>query len=186
MEQNAALLVMDMQTAIISNLSDSKLFTDNVGKAIAHARKKNIPVIYVVVGFRQGIPEISDRSIKNFVTIKKRLENADMAQWTKIEPAVQPLDDDIVVVKRRTSAFTGSDLEVILRALHINHLILTGIATGGVVLSTVREAADKDFQLTVLSNACADADDEIHRVLTEKVFPRQATVITVEEWNSPR
>ncbi len=183
MEQNTALLVMDMQTAIIGNLSNSKPFIENVGNAITHARNKNIPVIYVVVGFRQGMPEISAQSAKNFVATKKRLENIDMNQWTKIESAIQPLSDDIVVVKRRTSAFTGSDLDVILRALHINHLVLTGIATGGVVLSTVREAADKDFLLTVLSNACADSDEEIHRVLTEKVFPRQATVITVEDWN---
>ena len=53
-------------------------------------------------------------------------------------------------------------------------LVLTGIATSGVVLSTLRQAADLDYGLTVLVDACADADPEVHRVLTEKVFPRQA------------
>jgi hypothetical protein len=61
-------------------------------------------------------------------------------------------------------------------------LILGGIATSGVVLSTLREAADKDFALTVLSDACLDADPEVHRVLMEKVFPRQANVLTVDAW----
>jgi nicotinamidase-related amidase len=64
----------------------------------------------------------------------------------------------------------------------INHLVLTGIATSGVVLSTLREAADKDYRITVLSDCCADRDEEVHRVLKVKVFPRQAEVILSEEW----
>ena len=80
------------------------------------------------------------------------------------------------------SAFTGSDLEVVLRSGRIEHLVLTGFATGGVVLSTLREAADKDFRLTVLSDGCADRDEEVHTVLLTKVFPRQADVMTVAEW----
>jgi nicotinamidase-related amidase len=60
--------------------------------------------------------------------------------------------------------------------------VLTGISTSGVVLSTLREAADKDYQITVLSDCCADMDDEVHRVLTTKIFPRQADVLTVQEW----
>jgi isochorismate hydrolase len=34
----------------------------------------------------------------------------------------------------------------------------------------------------VLADACADTDEEVHRVLTEKVFPRQALVTTTDEW----
>lgn len=50
------------------------------------------------------------------------------------------------------------------------------------VLSTIREAADKDYDLTVLSDCCADKDEEVQRVLTTKVFTRQADVLTLEEW----
>jgi len=80
------------------------------------------------------------------------------------------------------SAFTGSDLQVVLRSLGADTLVLTGIATSGVVLSTLRQAADLDYRLVVLSDACLDADPEVHRVLTEKVFPRQAAVRTVAQW----
>ncbi len=76
----------------------------------------------------------------------------------------------------------GSDLEVILRAKNIRHLVLAGISTSGVVLSTVREAADKDYQLTVLSDLCADFDEQVHSLLLEKIFPRQAAVITSRQW----
>ena len=101
---------------------------------------------------------------------------------TDIHPAVAPQPGDIVVTKRRVGAFTGSDLEVVLRAQNIDHLVLTGIATSGVVLSTLRAATDMDYGLTVLSDCCADGDDEVHRILLTKVFPRQADVLTAAEW----
>jgi nicotinamidase-related amidase len=180
--QNTALLVMDMQTAILSTLPDSiEVITNNV-KAIAYARNKKMPVIYVVVGFRQGLPEVGVNN-KSFVAVKERFANMDMNDFIKIHPELTPAEGEVIVAKRRVCAFTGSDLEVILRAQNIQHIVLTGIATSGVVLSTVREAADKDYRITVLSDCCADGDDEVHRVLTTKVFPRQAEVIMVEEWN---
>ena len=100
----------------------------------------------------------------------------------QVHPALAPADEEVVVVKRRVSAFTGSDLEVILRAYGIQHLVLAGLSTSGVVLSTLREAADKDYRVTVLSDCCADRDEEVHRVLTTKVFLMQADVVGVEEW----
>ncbi|MGA2932584.1 MAG: isochorismatase family protein, partial [Acidimicrobiales bacterium] len=91
-------------------------------------------------------------------------------------------DGDIVVTKRRVSAFAGSDLDVVLRARGARTLVLAGIATSGVVLSTLRQAADLDYGLVVLRDGCADADEEVHRVLLDKVFARQADVLTVDEW----
>jgi nicotinamidase-related amidase len=101
---------------------------------------------------------------------------------TQIHESVAPCQGEPVVTKLRVSAFSGSDLEVILRSQGIETLVLTGIATSGVVLSTLREAADKDYRLIVLSDACLDADPEVHRVLMEKVFPRQADIMAVNEW----
>jgi nicotinamidase-related amidase len=180
--QNTALLVMDMQTTILQMLPDGTAFVSNVAKAIANARQKKIPVIYIVIGFRAGAPEISMNN-KRIAAQKEKWATGNMDELMKIEAAVAPLAGEMVVVKRRISAFTGSDLEVILRAQGIQHIILSGIATSGVVLSTLREAADKDYLITVLSDGCADSDEEVHRVLTTKIFPRQADVITIEEWN---
>lgn len=184
MEQNTektALLVMDMQSAILGNLPDSKGVIENAARAISTAREKNIPVIYVRVGFRKGAPEISMRS-KFFAARKNSPASENPEEWMKIEPSLSPREDDIIVTKRRVSAFTGSDLEVVLRAQAIEHIILTGFATSGVVLSTLREASDKDYRITVLSDCCADRDEEVQRVLITKVFPRQAEVLTLEEW----
>jgi len=180
--QNTALLVMDMQDGILAMLPESKEFIGNVGKAIANARAKKIPVIYVVVGFRQGAPEVS-MSNKSFAGMKERAAGIDMTAFMKVHSDLAPQEGEVTVTKRRVSAFAGSDLEVILRAFGIQHMVLTGIATSGVVLSTVREAADKDYRMTVLADCCADGDEEVHRVLTTKVFPRQADVVTLEEWS---
>jgi len=188
MEQNnestgTALLVMDVQGATIKLLQDNtaKLITPLI-LAIAKARANNIPVIYVVVGFRKGYPEVSSNN-KSFSALTKNPSmGLDTEEGTKVYDAVAPQEGDIIVTKKRVSAFAGSDLEVILRGLNARHIVLTGISTSGVVLSTLREAADKDFTMTVLTDCCADMDEEVHRVLTTKVFPRQATVITSEEW----
>jgi nicotinamidase-related amidase len=83
----------------------------------------------------------------------------------------------VIVTKRRVGAFATTDLESVLRAHEVPCLVLLGIATSGVVLSTVRWAADADYVLIVLEDGCADADEEVHRVLMQKVFPRQATVV---------
>jgi nicotinamidase-related amidase len=180
--QNTALLVMDMQVAILGMLPDPATILGNVAKAIANARDKKIPVIYVVVGFRPGAPEINMNN-KGFAASKERFAGVSSDEFIKIHPDVSPQADEVTVIKRRVSAFTGSDLEVILRSKGIQHLVLTGIATSGVVLSTIREAADKDYRITVLADGCADGDEEVHRVLTTKVFLRQADVLAVEEWS---
>jgi len=186
MEQNknTALLVMDVQEAIIGMLGKSvDAYIDALSNAIKKARANNMPVIYVVVGFRNGYPEISP-SNKSFSMIKKSPDRKfDTEEAMKVHSAVAPAKGDVTVIKKRVSAFTGSDLEVLLRSMGIKHIVLTGISTSGVVLSTLREAADKDYTITVLSDCCADTDEEVHRVLTTKIFPRQANVVQSTEWD---
>lgn len=180
-QEHTALLVMDMQQGILGNYPEKSQLISNTAKAISFARSKNIPVIYVVVGFRDGFPEIAT-SNKFFSASRERFASVDMSEWMKVIPELAPREGEVTCIKKRISAFTGSDLEVVLRAGSMRHLVLCGIATSGVVLSTLREAADKDFHLTVLQDCCADADPEVHQLLTTKIFPRQANVINVADW----
>jgi len=177
----SALLVMDMLVGITANYPDAAAIIGSIGKALEHARARKLTVIHVALGFRPGTPEIN-MSNKSFATFKERFGKMSVEDFGKIVPELTPQSGEVTVFKRRVSAFTGSDLEVILRSQGIQHLVLTGIATSGVVLSTTREAADKDYKITILSDCCADADPEVHRVLTTKVFLRQADVMTLEEW----
>jgi nicotinamidase-related amidase len=174
---NTALLVMDVQEGIVERLGDATLL-ERVGRAIESARAAGLPVIYVKVDFRPGFPEVSARN----KTFSQVAGSGFLGDKAGVHPAVAPEPGDIEVTKRRVSAFTGSDLEVVLSGQQVGRLVLTGIATSGVVLSTLREAADKDYELVVLSDCCSDPDVEVHRVLLEKVFPRQADVLDVETW----
>jgi nicotinamidase-related amidase len=177
-----ALLIMDIQAGTVGRVSDSASLLKTLGQALTAARSAQIPVIYVVVGFRKGIPEITAATTNKSFSAIKGAGWPGIEEPIQVDPAVAPQAGEMVVTKRRVSAFAGSDLEVILRGHKIEHLALAGIATSGVVLSTVREAADKDYRLTVLSDGCADLDPEVHTVLVNKVFPRQADVLTVAEW----
>ena len=168
---------MDVQPGIVDRVDNKQEYLEKINEAVVYAHKKQIPVIYVVVGFRTGFPEVSPNN-KSFTT----MEQATRKALIDPRPVNDPIGSDVVVVKRRVSAFSGSDLEVLLRAKNVKHLVLAGIATSGVVLSTTRQAADKDYQLTILSDLCADTDPEVHSLLIGKIFPRQATVITSEEW----
>lgn len=173
---------MDIQAGTVGRVADSKTLLQTLGQAIKAARTAQIPVIYVVVGFRKGLPEIGPATTNKSFGALKSAGWPGIEEPIEIDHAVAPQSGDMVVTKRRVSAFAGSDLEVILRGHKIDHLVLAGIATSGVVLSTVREAADKDYRLSVLSDGCADMDPEVHSVLVNKVFPRQADVLTVSEW----
>ncbi|MEV4418441.1 isochorismatase family cysteine hydrolase [Patulibacter sp. NPDC049589] len=172
-----ALLVMDVQAGIADGFEGTGLL-ERVASAVDGARTAGIPVIFVKVEFRAGAPELSLHN-KMFAGLA---DAGRVPTGVAFHPSVAPRDDEVVVTKRRVSAFAGSDLDVVLRAQGIGHLVLAGISTSGVVLSTLRQASDLDFGLVVLADGCGDRDDEVHRVLTEKVFPRQARVIDVATW----
>jgi nicotinamidase-related amidase len=177
-----ALLLMDIQNGIVSRFDANEAYLDRVVAAQERAEREGILVVLVRVAFSAGHPEISARN-KSFAAAK-----ASGGGMILGEPATEPHarllrgKGEVVVTKKRVSAFAGSDLELVLRSHDVTHLVLAGIATSGVVLSTLREAADRDYQLTVLEDLCLDADEEVHRVLTTKIFTRQADVISASQW----
>ena len=140
-------------------------------------------MIYVKVSFRPGYPEIGPRANAMPTRIKEVGAFVDGAS-AEVHEAIAPQPGKILVTRPRVSAFSGGDVDVVLRARAIDSLVLTGIATSGAVLSTLRQAADLDFALTVLSDGCADPNDEVHRAVIEKVFPSQAQLMTVREWTT--
>lgn len=181
-----ALLLMDFQNGIAAGIAAAGAdVVPRAQRALDAARAAGIPVVFVRVAFREGFPEAAarNRAFGGIADSPRAPFMTEDAEATQIVAALAPLPGEPIVVKRRYGAF-ASDLDVVLRGLGVTDLVLAGVSTSGAVLSTVRDAADRDFGLTVLADACADQDPEVHRVLLEKVFPRQADVITVEEWAS--
>jgi nicotinamidase-related amidase len=176
----SALLVMDVQVGVVAGHPSTTLLPAVVRAATA-ARRHGVLVVYVTAVFRDGHPDVSPRHrVYSGMIASGRLSASDPG--VAIHPDVEPVDGDIVVVKKRTSAFTGSDLEVVLRSQGVTELILAGVRTSGVVAATLREAADRDHDLVVLEDACADVEPDVHDMLVHRIFPRYATVTTVDEW----
>ncbi len=180
--EKTALLVCDIINSILKANGDPAELLTQAKKAIDYARSVKIPVIYIVVQFRKGNPEISKNNKFFQSVIQGKLDLTENTESTQIQFTVQPKENDIIITKRRVSAFSGSDLEAVLKSLGIETLVLCGISTGGVILSTTREASDKDYNIIVLKDACFNRDEEVHQVLINKVLPTQANIVTVDEW----
>lgn len=177
---HTAVLPMDLQNGIVSiYCSADPDFIGRCGDVVHAARAAQLPILHVRVGFRPGLPEVSSRN-PLFGAIKTSERHQQLFHGTggDIHPALGPAEDDIVVTKHRVSAFEGTDLAMILRAKEIDTLILFGIATSGVVLSTLLHASDCDYRLIVVRDCCLDTDADLHSALLDKLFARRATVVT--------
>jgi nicotinamidase-related amidase len=177
-----AVLIMDYQTDIIGFLgTNQEDLLKRASQVLQASRNAKILVIYVVVGFRPGYPEVNPRNTA-FAAVRQSGRFILNKPGSEIHPSVAPQNGEVIVTKHRVGAFTGTDLDMIFKAKDIDTLVLFGVATSGVVLSTLRYAADLDYRCIVIKDCCGDRDPEVHNCLTEKVFPRQATVVTVEEF----
>jgi nicotinamidase-related amidase len=189
-EPTVALLVLDLQRAFvepafrvpgINSHPDAYRVVQRLLQAIEIAHAARMLVVFVKVEFRPGYPEVGPRN-RSFSRIAAGGGLLAGQPEAELHPAFVPRPTDIIVIKKGSSAFAGSDLETVLRARGISALVLGGIATSGVVLSTARTAVDYDYELTILSDACTDGDPELHAMLMERLFPRWANVVTTEEW----
>jgi nicotinamidase-related amidase len=179
--KRTALLLMDFQKMVVDSYAiDKEALLGRVKRLAAAARHSGAMVIYVVVGFQPGYPEISGRNA-TFSSLKAAGLLATGHSSAEIHPELTPQPGDAVVTKQRVSAFTGTNLDMILRSNNIETLLLAGILTQGVVLSTLRHASDMDYRAVVVADGCSDKDPEVQRVLMEKIFPFQARVAMVEE-----
>ncbi|MER5746325.1 isochorismatase family cysteine hydrolase [Streptomyces sp. NPDC002225] len=172
-----ALLSMDFQNGIVPLAPEPDALLARVAGAIADVRAAGGTVGHVRVAFTEDDWDaVPDRNVSfGAAAAAKAMHHED--ETTRFHPAVAPQDGDIVVRKVRYGAASTTDLYARLAERGIDTLVLAGISTSGVVLSTVMDAADRDFRLYVLSDCVADRDPEVHRVLVEKVFPSRARVI---------
>jgi nicotinamidase-related amidase len=177
-----ALLVMDYQPGIIERLEDGDALVARAQEAIAAARAAGATVGYVRVAFTDeefdAMPD--EAPMARVKQLPREQMHAD-SPATQVDERVAPADGDIVVRKTRVGPFLTTDLDEQLRARGIDTLILAGISTSGVVLSTVRDAHDRDYRLYVLADATADPLADVHAALIEKILPRQAEVIRVAD-----
>jgi nicotinamidase-related amidase len=181
--RHTALLVMDYQAGIVAQLPDTEPLLERVTTAVDNLRAHGGHVGWVRVAFDQSDFEaIPETSIFAAITSgDRRPELRTDSPATQIHARLKPQPGDIAVRKTRVGAFSTTDLDQQLRARGITNLVLAGLSTSGVVLTTVREAMDLDYRIVVLRDACADRDTGTHDFLTKKLFPARSHVTTVDE-----
>lgn len=173
-----ALLIMDYQRVILEQFICADAASQALGNTIAllkAARNASVPAIFVKVGFSDGYPEVS-RYNTLFSSIKEAgLFGVDDPR-AAIHAGLSPTRDEAIIIKHRMGAFTGTALDMQLRAKAIDTLILAGLTTAGVVLSTARQALDLDYRVVVAEDCCADATAEKHALIIDQVLAEHAEI----------
>jgi nicotinamidase-related amidase len=180
--KRTALLIMDYQPGILERVDDADALAAKARAAIDTLREAGATIGYVRVAFTEeeleAMPETA--GMARVKAMPAGSMGAD-SPATQVDERVAPADGDIVVRKVRVGAFGTTDLDAQLRARGVDTLVLAGISTSGVLLSTIRDGYDRDYRLLVLADASADPQPGVHEFLTETLFPRQAEVIEVAD-----
>ncbi|SCZ36976.1 MULTISPECIES: isochorismatase family cysteine hydrolase [Burkholderia] len=172
-----ALIVMHYQTDILGLFpSAAPTLLANTRRLCDAARAGGVHVCFANLHFSQGYPEVSPRN-KNGQGIKQLGRFVDDGPC----PELGRLDGEPLIAAHRASVFFGTDLQARLAARSIDTLILVGIASTGVVLSSVAHASDADFRLYTVKDCCYDPDPIVHEHLFATAFETRTTVLSLEQ-----
>lgn len=174
-----ALVLADFQPAVLGSLPGGyEAVLAAAEAALAGARAAGLAVAHVRVAFAEDDFGHIPPANKMFAPVAAAHYLVAETPEAQFNERVAPAASEIVVRKTRVGAFSTTDLHEQLQARGVKTLVLAGVSTAGVVLSTLRAAADLDYELFVLADGCADHDPEVHALLTQRVFPVQATVLS--------
>lgn len=178
---NTALIIGDVQRGITGAYPFARQVVSPLTSLLPRARAAGVLVVFVHFALRPNRADLpaGNALYASFFDAGDSFHEG--SPGTGIDLPMKP--EDVVVTKRRAGAFAGTDLDLVLRAHGVDAIALAGVATSAMVAATFYEAADRDYQITVLRDGCADADPAIHDFFMDKVFPgRGAEVTSCSEW----
>lgn len=176
-----ALIVGDLQRGIVDGYSFARQVVAPLTGVLPRARAAGALVVFVHTAFRVNRADLppGDAVFAAFYEAGDVFHEG--SPGTEIDLPVAA--EDVLVLKRRTSAFAGTDLDLVLRARGVDAVAVAGVATSAMVAATCYDAADRGYRVTVLGDACADGDPDVHEFFRDKVFPsRGFEVVSCAEW----
>ncbi|MFH8611666.1 cysteine hydrolase family protein [Streptomyces sp. NPDC018029] len=180
-----ALIVGDIQQGIVNGYPFARRVVPPLTELIPRARAAGVLVVFVHFAVRDNGSDLppDNELFRTFHEAGDTFHEG--SAGTGIALPVE--DEDVVVLKRRASAFAGTDLELVLRARGVSALAVAGVATSAMVAATCYDAADRDYRVTVLRDGCADGDVAIHDFFMDSVFPsRGFEVVSCVDWPGQR
>lgn len=189
--KKTALLLLDLQVGLMTLLPPDHLLLDNAASAIATARKHGTQVAHIRFAMSEEEANAVPKTNLTFTAMRDNQQMLTMmapdVPTSQIHPKVNPEEGDIVHRKIRYGPFMDYPSKAMLDDFQkkgIDTVLIGGVATSGAVLSAVRQLADLDYGLIILEDCCADQQEDVHKVLVEKVFPKQGKVIKTAELES--
>ena len=176
-----ALIIGDIQRGITGAYPFARQVVPPLTALLPRARAAGVLVIFVHIAFRTNRADLPPGNALYRAFFDAGDSFHEGSPGTVVD--LPMMSGDVVVTKRRASAFAGTDLDLVLRAHAIDTVAIAGVATGAMVAATFYEAADRDYRITVLRDGCADSDPAIHDFFMDKVFPgRGANVVACADW----
>jgi maleamate amidohydrolase len=172
-----ALLVMHYQTDIMALFpSVAPTLLENTRALCDAARHKGVSVYFAQIRFSPGYPEVSPLNRNG-----QGIRQLGLFINDEISPELGRQPQEPLIVAHRASVFFGTDLQVRLSAKGIDTLLMAGIASTGVVLSSVAYASDADFRLFTVKDCCYDPDQVVHDHLFSTAFDSRTTVLSLAQ-----
>lgn len=184
---NTALLLIDVQKEVLDakgtlcgdlpNVADALL--NAVRDLVSWAREYRVPVVWIRMAFRPGYVDAS-RSVRASINeMGGRL--VDGTWGAELVDGLGRLDDDIVITKKRPSAFFGTDLNFVLRGLDVERLIVAGTSTNWAVESTIRDAESLDYLVVVPREATGARMGHLHESALRSIASRYGDVKALKD-----
>jgi len=195
--RKTALIVVDMENDFVAPRAPmetpaGRALLPTLKRALAFCRERGIRVIYTTHAHRRDGCDMG-RFADLWPPIASRTGLVDGEPGIEIYPEIAPQADEIVVKKHRYSAFYGTDLEIILRGLGVDTVVITGVTTENCCHATARDALFRDYKVVFLSDATATFNypdvgqgkmsaDEVHRATLIILSVSTAHVMTTDEF----
>jgi nicotinamidase-related amidase len=172
-----AVVIGDLQVGITRNFPLAAELVPRAAALAAAARKRKDLVVFVRTQLRVNGADVSAQNAGVQAIFGMGDDYREGSTGVELDPGLGHQPSDVIVTKRRTSAFAGTDLDMVLRSNSVDTLVIAGVATSAMVAATVYDAADRDFRVRVAGDVCADPVDAVHDFFIGTLFPARGVEI---------
>ncbi|NLO90304.1 MAG: cysteine hydrolase, partial [Clostridia bacterium] len=153
---------------------------EKIKEALDACRKHGLPIVHVIRYYR---PDGSDVEITRYEAFKKAggalIKGTEGAEIVDI---LKPQEGEYVIVKQRWSAFFQTELDVMLKRLGVDQVVVTGVQTPNCIRGTVWDANSLDYEVIVLTDGTGAKTQEVHEANLYDMKNIGVKLMTTEEF----